>query len=176
MKKLLVLLMLIPFIVNGQDYFDIGVRISKFNSGLTTQVAIGGVNGSYENPWGIEGFAGVTNMADWGPMASLMGYKEWNLIQSKYSNGIFLKCGIGAQILTVKNYFWITEDQKGAVPYPNLWTTSVGICSVLGIEYICTNFPITLCLSTHPWRDIINPGPEFIDVSFSLKYQIEPIR
>lgn len=168
------MLLMIPMVSSAQEYFDLGGKIGKFNSGVTAQYALGGVRSKNVHPWGFEAFAGRSEVAKGGILFGLYGFKEWEIkdIITGTPDNLFFRISAGPQFGIYKDYYNPLANMQGIVYYPKQWTTTIGAAASIGLEYIDSTYPVTVGLSCSPWWDITNPGPEFIDFSISVRYQI----
>lgn len=171
MKKLIVLVLLfIPFISKSQ-YADAGVRVSKFNNGIVSKIALGGCGFEDSGPWGLEGFLGRSYIGNWGYLVNVSFFKNLSLTKNVRGPQIYLIGKTGVNIGTYKNFYYINNNYTGFIYYDSKYIQNIGLTAHLGLEWISSDFPISIEATMNPWIDLSNNGPEFIDYNISIKYQ-----
>lgn len=162
---------MIPLISKSQ-YCDVGVRISKFNSGFTSKIAIGGCDERGSGPYGVEALIARSYIANWGYLLNFSVFKDWYLTKATRGSDVYLVSKAGLNFATYKNYYYINQSYTGFVYYDGKYTANIGLTTHIGVEWISSDYPISIEATVNPWYDFQNTGPEFIDYNFTIKYQI----
>jgi hypothetical protein len=175
MKKLVVLLFFISFIIvsNAQKYYTgIGLRAGKFNSGITFKHFY-----APENRYGIEIGGYYTNIPQGGYTV-----KGFYLIQNRikvpiiqipldfiFGGGVHGAYFPYKQSLNDPGYYKKVDGKK--VPYYKSVPVG-GVDATVQIEYKIPmrKVPFTLVFDVNPYYEFLNPGPQWLDFGFSVRY------
>lgn len=168
MKKIIFFILLLLPLISMSQYADVGVRVSKFNNGITAKIAVGGCDQKGSGPYGFEGFLARSYIANWGYLLNISTFKNWNVSKSDF----FIVTKVGANIATYKNFYYINNNYTGFIYYDSKYTTSLGLTTHIGVEWISSDFPISIEATANPWYEFQNIGPEFIDYNLTIKYQL----
>lgn len=179
MKRILLAIALVgSTIVSQGQGVDVGVRISKFNSGAVLKATVGH-NRDGNNPYGVELFAGYSYIANEGVVSNITMFKEWSVTKT---SEVYVVVQTGIQYGTFKDYYKVTpnnaytQNNTGILYYSNqkgVWTSTINFIGYVGLDWIPNDYPISLTGTINPWYDLINPGPEWIDINITLKYRLQ---
>lgn len=172
MKKLVLLFIIFFPLYSWSQYSDIGIRVSKFNSGIVSKIALGGCDQNDTGPWGMEGFLARSYVANWGYLFNFSFFKNWYLTKASRGSEVYLISKAGINLASYRSYYYINKNYTGFVYYDGKYTSNIGLTSHLGVEWISSDYPISMEMTVNPWYDFQNIGPEFIDYNFTIKYQI----
>ena len=165
MKRILFIGITLVFysVASAQDYtFAIGVKAGKFSSG---------VSGKYffqtTNSTALE--ANLTFKKNFGTaMVTLFLDKHFPLRNSQLQIPIDCILGAGIHAAYYKpGYYRIKDGGKDA--YYNEGVT-LGIDAKLGLEHPFSFMPLTVGIEACPFLDLVNPGPEYLELAVVLRY------
>jgi hypothetical protein len=165
MKRLLLMFIAVSIVsvAAAQDYiFAIGVKAGKFSSG---------VSGKYffqtTNSTAIEG--NLTFKKNFGTaMVTLFLDKHFQLRNSQMQIPLDCILGAGVHAAYYKPGYYRIKD-GGMDAYYDEGVT-LGIDAKLGLEHPFSFMPLTIGIEAIPFLDIINPGPEFMELAVVLRY------
>jgi hypothetical protein len=165
MKRFLLMFIAVSIVsvAAAQDYiFAIGVKAGKFSSG---------VSGKYffqtTNSTAIEG--NLTFKKNFGTaMVTLFLDKHFQLRNSQLQIPLDCILGAGVHAAYYKPGYYRIKD-GGMDAYYDEGVT-LGIDAKLGLEHPFSFMPLTIGIEANPFLDIINPGPEFIELAVVLRY------
>jgi hypothetical protein len=148
---------------SAQYYTGFGVHIGRFASGVSFKYFFDANNAN-----SIEIIAGKTRMANGGYSATAYYEMQLPINNSMLQIPLDFVFGGGAHGAYYPTGYYYVEDGKAHM-YADK-TYSVGIDAVLGLEYKVPVAPLTFGVSVTPFYEFINPGPEFIDFSLTIRY------
>jgi hypothetical protein len=175
MKKFFTLLILIcafSFSHAQKYYTGIGVRFGKFNTGLTFKHFY-----APENRYGIEIGGYYTNIPQGGYTV-----KGFYLVQNRikvpivqipldfiFGGGLHAAYFPYKRNLNDPGYYKKVDGKK--VPYYKSVPVG-GVDATVQLEYKIPirRFPFTLIADVNPYFEFLNPGPQWLDFGFSIRY------
>ncbi len=146
--------------MKGYD-LGVGVKLGKFSSGITGKYFIG-----TDNSKAIE--ASLTVKKNFGT-GLLTGFyiKQIPFFNSSLKIPLDIYFGAGAHIATYKEgYYRIRNGAKDSYYGSGI---SMGVDAVLGLEYVPARWPISFSLEAIPMLDLVNPGPEKIELAMAVR-------
>lgn len=151
--------------LQAQDYTSaIGVKVGKFASGVTFKQFFGSSASD-----GLE--ANLTVKKNFGTAMLTTMYQKQGPIRNRILQApIDWNYGAGLHIAMYKaGYYRIRNGEKDAYYGSGM---SAGIDVKFGLEHPFANAPLTFGVEINPFYDIINPGPEWLELSASLRFML----
>ena len=159
-------LLLLSATANAQYYTGVGVRLGKFASGVSVKYFFDANNAS-----AIELIAAKTKTARGGYLLTGLYESQSPIHLPILRIPLDIVFGGGAHGgYFPKGYYKLRDGEL--YPYGDKIFT-LGIDAILGLEYKIAIAPLTVGVDCMPFYDIVNPGPEFIDFSFVVRYVFE---
>jgi hypothetical protein len=151
---------------NAQYYTGVGVRLGKFASGVSFKYFF-----DANNAQGIEVIAAKTKTARGGYVLTALYESQTPITMPLIQIPLDIVFGGGAHAgYFPKGYYKLRDGEL--YPYGDKIITA-GIDAILGLEYKVPVAPITIGADIMPFYDILNPGPEFLDLSIAVRYVFE---
>ncbi|MGI8893333.1 MAG: hypothetical protein ACR2GN_07710 [Bacteroidia bacterium] len=150
-------------VASAQDYtFAIGAKVGKFSSGISGKYFFQTTNST-----AIEG--NLTFKKNFGTsMITLYLDKHFQLRNSQLQIPLDCILGVGVHAAYYKpGYYRIKDGGKDA--YYNEGIT-LGIDAKLGLEHPFSFMPLTIGIEASPFLDLVNPGPEYLELAAVLRY------
>ena len=161
----LAVLLLASAETKAQYHASIGLRGAKFSSGINAKYYF-----DADNATGIEVMLGRTKIAKGGWFAA--GFFERQVpfkipilqLPLNFIGGLGIHVGYFPE-----RYYKIVE---GKAAYYNNNTTAVSAGALVALEYIVPfkAYPFAVGIEANPFYDLVNKGPEFLDLAITLKY------
>ncbi len=151
--------------LQAQDYTSaFGVKIGKFASGVTFKQFFGASASD-----GLE--ANLTVKKNFGTAMITALYQKQGPIRNRILQApIDWNYGAGIHVAMYKaGYYRIRNGEKDTYYGSGM---SAGIDLRFGLEHPFANAPLTLGLELNPFYDIINPGPEWLELALSLRFML----
>jgi len=173
MKKILTQLtlciiaaLMIASTANAQYYSGVGVRLGKFASGVSLKYFFDANNAS-----AIELIAAKTKTAKGGWVATALYESQTPIKTPLLHIPLDIVFGGGVHGGYFPEGYYRFRDGEVYIYGDKVYTA--GIDAILGLEYKVPIAPFTVGVDCMPFYDILNPGPEFIDFSFVVRYVFE---
>jgi hypothetical protein len=158
--------LMIATATSAQYYTGIGARIGKFASGVSVKWFF-----DANNATGMEFIVAKTKTAKGGYVATALYESQLPIRMPILHVPLDLVFGGGVHGgYFPKDYYRIRDGEQ--IVYGDKIFTA-GIDAILGLEYKVPIAPFTVGIDCMPFYDILNPGPEFIDFSFAIRYVFE---
>lgn len=165
MKNFLLLFCLALFIsaACGQDYtYAIGARVGKFSSGITTKYFFQTTNST-----AIE--TNLTFKRNFGTaLVTLYLEKHYPLRNSQLQIPIDIILGGGVHAAYYKEGYYRIKDGNKDQYYGE--GVTLGVDGKLGLEHPFSFMPFTIGIEACPFLDLVNPGPEILELAVNLRY------
>jgi len=158
--------LMIASAANAQYYTGIGVRLGKFASGVSFKYFFDANNAKC-----LELIAAKTKTAKGGYLFTALYESQTPIRLPILQIPLDLVFGGGVHGgYFAEGYYRIRNGEQ--VLYAGKVFTA-GIDAILGLEYKIPIAPFTVGIDVQPFYDLLNPGPEFIDFSFVVRYVFE---
>lgn len=151
---------------NAQYYTGIGIHIGRFATGVSIKYFFDANNAN-----GIELIAGKTRAANGGYVATALYEMQRPFNSSLLRIPLDFVFGGGVHGGYYPEGYYSIRDGVAYMYGEKVY--AFGIDAVLGLEYKVPVAPLTIGVECIPFYEIVNPGPEFIDFSFSVRYVFE---
>jgi hypothetical protein len=151
---------------SAQYYTGIGIHIGRFASGVSIKYFFDANNAN-----GIEVIAARTREANGGYTATALYEHQKPINMPLLQIPLDFVFGGGAHVGYFPEGYYVIRDGKGYMYKEEVY--SVAIDAIAGLEYKVPVAPLTIGVNCIPFYTIINPGPEFIDFSFVVRYVFE---
>ncbi len=143
---------------------SLGIKGGKFSSGLSGKYFFGNTNSN-----AIE--ANVTVKKNFGTLMTTFFYVH----QRPFFNKILqipLDYFVGAGLhgaFYKEGYYRVKNGEKDAYYGSGI---SIGVDALVGLEYPLSVAPLTISIEAAPFFDLVNPGPEHVEIAFALRYAL----
>lgn len=164
----LCIITLLPFLTYSQAQkgytASAGIKLGKFSSGVSGKMFFGTTNAN-----AIE--MNVTMKKNFNTVMSTVFYEHQKpFFYSALRVNLDYIWGVGVHAAYYKpGYYKIRNGGKDAYYGEGV---SAGIDFKLGLEHIVSFFPVTIAIEACPMIDLINRGPEHIELALSLRYTV----
>jgi hypothetical protein len=160
---LLVTLLLFVYRSHAQYYTGIGARLGKFSSGVSAKHFF-----DANNAKSLELFLGKTKIARGGYIGKLFYENQIPFTTPLLQIPLDFIFGGGVHLAYFpKDYYRLGDGEL--IPYGDK-ILSAGVDAIIGAEYKVPIIPITLGVELNPFLDVLNPGPEYLDFSVTIRY------
>lgn len=141
-----------------------GIKFGKFSSGLSGKLFFGTNNAN-----AIE--MNLTMKKNFGTIMSTVFYeRQQPVFNSSLRIPLDYIWGAGAHIAYYQpGYYKVRKGDKDEYYDEGV---SMGIDFKLGLEHLFSFVPITVAIEACPMIDLVNPGPEHIEIAISFRYVI----
>lgn len=151
---------------HAQYYTGVGIRLGKFSSGITAKYFF-----DANNAKGLELFAGKTKIARGGYIAKIFYVNQTPCTMPLLQIPLDIVFGGGVHgAYFPKDYYHLIDGEL--IPYGDK-VFCAGIDATLGVEYKVPIAPFTVGVDVNPFLDLLNPGPEYLDLSVAIRYVFE---
>ncbi len=153
----------LPINTIAQDYTTaIGIKAGKFSSGLSARYFF-----DTSSSIGLEG--NLTFKKNFGTaLATVFVERQTGLRNRILQAPIDFIYGVGAHVAMYKEgYYRIRNGEKDQYYGKGM---SIGLDAIVGLEHPFSFAPLTVGIEVNPFYDIVNPGPEFVDIAVSVRY------
>ena len=151
---------------NAQYYSGIGIRLAKFASGVSYKWFF-----DANNAQGLELIAAKTKTARGGFVFTALYESQTPITMPILHIPLDIVFGGGAHAGYFPEGYYRLRDGE-LYPYGDKVFTA-GIDAIIGLEYRIPVAPITIGADVMPFYDILNRGPEFLDLSLAIRYVFE---
>lgn len=165
MKRSILIFCLALFfsVASAQDYtYAFGIRAGKFSSGITTKYFFQTTNST-----AIE--ANLTFKKNFGTaMVTLYLEKHYPLRNSQLQIPVDIILGGGIHAAYYKEGYYRIKDGYKDQYYGE--GVTLGVDGKLGLEHPFSFMPFTIGIEACPFLDLVNPGPEILELAVNLRY------
>jgi hypothetical protein len=142
----------------------LGIRVGKFAVGPNFKWFFDETANT-----GLDLYAGYTREAGSGYFVRGFLMQQLPILDPKMHIPMDIVYGVGPHMAYFSdNYYRINN---GDALYYNSKTLSAGLSLMFGFEWDSERVPFTLGVDVIPYYSVYNPGPEWIDMSVSVRYK-----
>ena len=165
MKRILLLIVCTSLIqlATAQDYtYALGVKAGKFSSGLSGKYFFQTTNST-----ALE--ANLTFKKNFGTaMVTIFLDKHFPLKNSQLQIPVDCILGVGVHAAYYKEGYYKIRDKQIDRYYGE--GVSMGVDAKVGLEHPFSFMPLTIGIEACPFYDLVNPGPEVLELAVLLRY------
>lgn len=157
-------LILTAFTASAEYTTSVGARAGKFAHGLVVKHFINAnANTGFEvlGAWTKEGNDGYTIRA--------FMLKQLPIFDSKLQIPVDFIIGFGIHTARFEENYYDVVD--GGADYYDKKTFAAGVGATLQLEYDSERVPFTIGIDANPFYNVVNPGPEWLDLGVSVRWK-----